>query len=256
MRNKSYKPCNQPPPSPHSSRNAVARPGKANGYLICNIRSYIRHIIHNQKLREPGTQRFELSIRSFTGLILSCTQQCNPYGLLEFQRRQVITGFEKVFFFPLVSPSRNPKFSEAKKQDARVGRVFVMALSMINWYICAVAIPGLILTILTIHKWSSINGGPRFPGPRQFPFVGRVHDLPKYSMWLKFKEWTDTYGPIYETSMMGQRFIIIADEGIAQELLIKKSNSLAGRMQIRALLDHRASPVYLALQDRTGMNLT
>lgn len=78
-------------------------------------------------------------------------------------------------------------------------------------------------------------------------------------MWLKFKEWADKYGPIYETSMMGQRFIVIADEGIAQELLIKKGNHFAGRTQIRALLNHRAGPVYVALQDRNGkkqFNLT
>lgn len=74
-------------------------------------------------------------------------------------------------------------------------------------------------------------------------------------MWLKFKEWADTYGPIYETSMMGQRFIVIADEAIANELFIKKGNSFSGRAQIRALLDHRAGPVYLALQDRHGMNI-
>lgn len=71
-------------------------------------------------------------------------------------------------------------------------------------------------------------------------------------MWLKFKEWADTYGPIYETSMMGLRFIVVTDESMAQELLIKKGNSFSGRTQIRALLDHRTSPVYVALQDRNG----
>ncbi|KAJ6788397.1 hypothetical protein PWT90_07792 [Aphanocladium album] len=58
------------------------------------------------------------------------------------------------------------------------------------------------------------------------------------------------YGPIYETSMMGLRFVVVTDEAMAQELLIKKGNSFSGRTQIRALLDHRNSPVYVALQDR------
>ncbi|XWW92869.1 hypothetical protein V2A60_000796 [Cordyceps javanica] len=69
-------------------------------------------------------------------------------------------------------------------------------------------------------------------------------------MWLKLKEWADEYGPIYETSMMGLRFIVVTDEGMAQELLIKRGNSFSGRTQIRALLDHKTSPVYVALQDR------
>lgn len=130
-----------------------------------------------------------------------------------------------------------------------------MTLLLYSWYVYAVAIPGLILSLSTIpRKWSSSSKktGNRFPGPRQFPIVGRVHDLPRFSMWLKFKEWADTYGPIYETSMMGQRFIMVADEGIAQELLIKKGNGFSGRTQIRALINHKEGPVYVALQDRNG----
>lgn len=129
-----------------------------------------------------------------------------------------------------------------------------MALLLYSWYFYAVAIPSLLLSISTVlRKWGSTNKNTkRFPGPKQFPLVGRVHDLPRFSMWLKFKEWADAYGPIYETSMMGLRFIVVTDEGMAQELLIKKGNSFSGRTQIRALLDHRNSPVYVALQDRTG----
>lgn len=127
-----------------------------------------------------------------------------------------------------------------------------MTLLLSGWYLYTLAIPGLVLSIATILRtWTSTKTpANRFPGPRQFPIVGRVHDLPKKTLWLKFKEWADTYGPIYETSMMGQRFIIVADESIAQDLLVKRGNSFAGRVQIRALLDHRTSPVYVALQDR------
>ncbi|KAJ3472239.1 hypothetical protein NLG97_g11161 [Lecanicillium saksenae] len=129
-----------------------------------------------------------------------------------------------------------------------------MAVLLYSWYFYAVAIPGLLLSLSTIlRKWSSTaKGNRRFPGPQQFPLVGRVHDLPRMTLWLKFKEWADMYGSIYETSMMGLRFIVVTDESIAQELLIKKGNSFSGRTQIRALLDHRDGPVYVALQDRHG----
>lgn len=93
----------------------------------------------------------------------------------------------------------------------------------------------------------------RFPGPTQLPLIGRVHDLPITSAWLKLKEWGDIYGPIYQTSMMGQKFIVISDEDIAKDLLIKKGNSFSGRLQIRALIDHKLGPTYVALQDRNGM---
>lgn len=131
-------------------------------------------------------------------------------------------------------------------------------LASVLLYLAIVAVPSLIAV-------ARLKGSPRwlpaswiaakekrFPGPTQFPLVGRVHDLPKNCLWVKFKEWADVYGPIYETSMMGLKFIIISDEDIATELLVKNGNSFGGRPQIRALIDHKLGPAYEALQDRHG----
>lgn len=93
---------------------------------------------------------------------------------------------------------------------------------------------------------------PRFPGPLQLPLIGRVHDLNRFGLWLKFKEWADIHGPIYQTSMIDQTFIIISDEQIAEELLIKRGHIYSGRPQIRALINHKQGIQYLALMDRTG----
>lgn len=73
-------------------------------------------------------------------------------------------------------------------------------------------------------------------------------------MWKKFKEWADIHGPIYQTSMGGQTFIIVSDEKIAEELLIKRGHIYSGRPQIRALFNHKQGIGYLALMDRTGMS--
>ncbi|KAI1333204.1 cytochrome P450 [Xylariaceae sp. FL0255] len=115
------------------------------------------------------------------------------------------------------------------------------------------AVPGLLISALRQFLSWRKNGSKSekvFPGPQQFPVVGRVHDLDRFCMWKKFKEWADEYGPIYRTSMLGQQFIIISDEKIAEELLIKRGNNYAGRPQIRALFDHKTGPGYLALMDR------
>ena len=71
-------------------------------------------------------------------------------------------------------------------------------------------------------------------------------------MWLKFKEWADIHGPIYQTSAGGQTFVIISDEKIAEELLVKRGHIYSGRPQIRSLIKHKDGPVYVALQDRHG----
>ncbi|KAF6811936.1 Fumitremorgin C synthase 1 [Colletotrichum musicola] len=135
------------------------------------------------------------------------------------------------------------------------------SFALVVFYLGILLVPGVLFSSLRrLARWSSKTATAqdgktakklaRFPGPKQYPIVGRVHDLPKFAMWLKFKEWADEFGPIYQTSMLGQKFIIISDEEMAQDLLIKNGNNFAGRPQIRALIDHKLGPAYSALMDR------
>lgn len=119
------------------------------------------------------------------------------------------------------------------------------------------AIPSLLYSavqqVLTWKKKKQSGPAAKFPGPRLFPLVGRVHDLPRFAMWLKLKEWADIYGPIYQTRMLNQPFIIVSDEKMAEELLVKRGHIYSGRPQIRSLVRHKEGPAYVALMDRHGM---
>jgi hypothetical protein len=79
------------------------------------------------------------------------------------------------------------------------------------------------------------------PGPTLLPLIGRVHDLPIQYMWLKFKEWADVYGPIYRTEMLGAKFIIVSDEEIAEELLVKRAKINSDRPMVRSLFDSKST---------------
>jgi Cytochrome P450 len=97
--------------------------------------------------------------------------------------------------------------------------------------------------------------GRLLPGPKLLPLIGRVHDLPVKYMWLKFKEWADEYGPIYYTSMFGAEFIIISDEAIAEELLVKKAKYNSDRPMMRSVTDSKSSDggmEYLPLMGRNS----
>lgn len=127
-----------------------------------------------------------------------------------------------------------------------------MELTIILLYL---AIPSLLFSVLRqILSWRKSGDAPeaKFPGPKQYPIVGRIHDLPRFSLWLKFKEWADIHGPIYQTRAVDQTFIIISDEKIAEELLVKRGHIYSGRPQIRSLIRHKEGPVYVALMDRHG----
>jgi len=98
-------------------------------------------------------------------------------------------------------------------------------------------------------------GDAIMPGPTQLPIIGRIHDLPINYMWLKFNEWAGVYGPIYQTSMLGAKFIVISDEKFAEELLIKRAKIYSDRPQIRSLFDSKStdgSMEYLPLMGRNG----
>lgn len=82
---------------------------------------------------------------------------------------------------------------------------------------------------------------PRMPGPRLVPFIGRIHDLPIQYMWMKFAEWANTFGPIYYTEMLGTKFIIVSDEEIAEELLVKRAKNNSDRPMMRSVTDSKSS---------------
>lgn len=108
--------------------------------------------------------------------------------------------------------------------------------------------------ISVINKRSASKArDDELPGPTLIPFIGRVHDLPIQYMWLKFKEWADVYGPIYRTEMLGAKFVVISDETIAEELLVKRAKYNSDRPQVRSLFDSKStdgSMEYLPLMGR------
>lgn len=114
---------------------------------------------------------------------------------------------------------------------------------------------GFALVIFAFYSYSaSQKNAKNIPkGPVQVPLIGRIHDLPINFMWLKFKEWADIYGPLYRTTMLGTDFIIVSDEKIAEDLLVKRAKIYSDRPQIRSLFDSKSthgSMEYLPLMGR------
>ncbi|KAK7748126.1 hypothetical protein SLS53_001380 [Cytospora paraplurivora] len=114
------------------------------------------------------------------------------------------------------------------------------------------AIPSLLLSaVQQVLQWRKNKlSHPKFPGPRPLPILRNGPELPRFSMWKKLKEWADIYGPIYQMGVPGADFVIISDEQIAEELLVKRGHIYSGRPQIRALIGHKTGIEYLALMDR------
>ncbi|KAK1756450.1 hypothetical protein QBC47DRAFT_460270 [Echria macrotheca] len=94
-------------------------------------------------------------------------------------------------------------------------------------------------------------GVKRLPGPMGLPYIGRVHDIPEKGSWLKFYEWSKTYGPIYQTKIFGTVHVWISSEQIAHDLLSRRAVIYSDRPMIPNLPDNRTSGDYLALLGKT-----
>ncbi|KEF56920.1 uncharacterized protein A1O9_07110 [Exophiala aquamarina CBS 119918] len=76
--------------------------------------------------------------------------------------------------------------------------------------------------ILFVQRFCSnkIPKGVReLPGPKGYPVIGNLLDIPKKYAWVAFKELGDIYGPIYKLEIFGITFVIINDTAIADQLL-------------------------------------
>lgn len=125
-------------------------------------------------------------------------------------------------------------------------------------YAVVVAFIGFVLYAFleAVSKYNAKYNPRGLPGPTLVPWLGRVHDLPIEFMWLKFKEWGDIYGPIYRTKMLGANFVIISDESIAEEMLVKKAKVYSDRPEIKSLFDAKStygSMEYLPLMGKNRM---
>ncbi|CAG8950772.1 hypothetical protein HYFRA_00002985 [Hymenoscyphus fraxineus] len=85
------------------------------------------------------------------------------------------------------------------------------------------------------------------------PFIGRVHDVPSTATWLKFWEWSQEYGPIYQMEIFGSVHVWISSEQVANDLLSKRGSVYSDRPKIPNLPDNRTSGDYMPLLGRNDI---
>jgi len=89
------------------------------------------------------------------------------------------------------------------------------------------------------------------PGPKGYPIIGAVPDVPEKNGFIKFADWGKEYGPIYQVNLAGDNHVWISTDEIAKELLSKKAAIYSDRPHIPALIDdNRTSAQYLPLLSR------
>lgn len=98
------------------------------------------------------------------------------------------------------------------------------------------------------------------PGPPGKPFIGNLDAIPPLHSWFKFKEWGDTYGPLYRLNIAGREHYIVSSEKVANDLLRDRGNIYSSREQLPAaakLLSDDLRPLFWPYNDtqRQGRKL-
>jgi hypothetical protein len=89
-----------------------------------------------------------------------------------------------------------------------------------------------LLTFYVLKKtYLRTDSHPLPPGPKPFPIVGNVTDLPgrntkEWRHWLKFK---DLYGDLSSVTVMGQTIILVHDKTAIVDLMEKKATYFSDR---------------------------
>lgn len=74
--------------------------------------------------------------------------------------------------------------------------------------------------------------GPPPPGPKGWPFVGNISDIPHKNSWLTYMEWRKIYGDIIYVELFGSPTVILNDLEDIHELLDKRSANTADRPRL------------------------
>lgn len=100
---------------------------------------------------------------------------------------------------------------------------------MISWNI-----PSLTLAVLVLGYYVSRKIGMRVlgrtpPGPRGWPIVGNISDIPHEKSWFTYMKWSKLYGDIVYVEPFGSPTVILNNLEDIRELLDKRSAITASR---------------------------
>ena len=105
--------------------------------------------------------------------------------------------------------------------------VLLQLVDTTNMLLLVLAAVGLLAVLIcnaaTTRKHQRVAPGCKpIPGPPGLPFLGNLHQLPDDYPWRKFKEWSDTYGPIMEVKLGKESLIVLSNSETAKELLERR----------------------------------
>ncbi|KAF5313822.1 hypothetical protein D9619_013035 [Psilocybe cf. subviscida] len=78
---------------------------------------------------------------------------------------------------------------------------------------------------------------PPPPGPKGYPLIGNIFDMPTSQQWRTYADWAKVYGDVFSFKVLGQRIIVLNSLEAAQELFEKRSSNYSDRPRMPMMLE-------------------
>ncbi|KAH9962375.1 cytochrome P450 [Russula dissimulans] len=88
---------------------------------------------------------------------------------------------------------------------------------------------GLFFIFIAVYRASKRTRLPLPPGPKGWPLIGNLLDMPVANFVETYTEWAQKYGKIVYANMAGQPLILVSDVEVANEMLHKKGSTCSDR---------------------------
>jgi hypothetical protein len=86
-----------------------------------------------------------------------------------------------------------------------------------------------LVSVYLLYRALRTNRPPPPPGPRPWPIIGNILDIPSAYEWVTFTEWGKKYGGICSVVAFGQTIVVVNSAKIAVDLLEKRSSIYSHR---------------------------
>lgn len=97
----------------------------------------------------------------------------------------------------------------------------MMTFNNVTWLdlLCLTVVGVYLVKKVAIKK----NPTPYPPGPRGWPLIGNILDMPRVKPWVTFTKWGEMYGDITHIEVMGRHIIVLNSVKTAMEMMDNKS---------------------------------
>ncbi|KAI0078411.1 cytochrome P450 [Panus rudis PR-1116 ss-1] len=96
-------------------------------------------------------------------------------------------------------------------------------------WLLVVGLPSLVLGSWLLRKWQFRRILPLPPGPKGYPIIGNLLDLPDIEPWKTFGEWSKIYGNVVYLDLPLRPTVILGSANAALDLLDKRSDIYSDR---------------------------